>query len=80
MIDLLAQIGILIFGMGAVILAAFTDKKIRRWAYICGVLATPFWMITLVHHQQWLVLFAQIGYTVAWGLGFYSHWIKKEGK
>jgi len=77
MIDLIAQVGITLFGMSAVILAAFKEEKIRKWAYVCGLLSEPFWLITLIYHQQWLILFTVMGYTYGWGHGFYLHWIKK---
>ena len=77
MIDLIAQIGILIFSVGAVILVSFHNSRIRRWAYVSGLLSEPFWIITLIYHHQWLVTLAIIGHTLSWGYGFYTHWIKK---
>ena len=76
MIDLIAQIGITAFGLAAIWLVTYKNPNIRKWGYLCGLLSEPFWVITLIYHHQWIVVFTVVVYTWAWWRGVYIHWKK----
>jgi len=77
MVDLVSQIGIMIFGLSAVWLVTYKKENTRRWGYLCGLLSQPFWFITVIYHRQWVILISCMVYTLLWAKGFYNHWIKK---
>lgn len=77
MVDLISQIGVLVFGLLAVWLVAYKEKNIRKWGYLCALLSEPFWFITVIYHHQWVILISCLIYTWLWWRGFYFHWIKK---
>ena len=47
------QVFIMIFGVSAVWLVGRRTPKVRRWGYVCGLCAQPFWLWTTVAHEQW---------------------------
>ena len=77
MLDILSQIMIFTCGASAVWLVARLDKW-KRYGYILGIIAQPFWFYTTFTHQQYGITILSFWYTYSWGLGIYNYWIKKE--
>ena len=75
-LDLVAQIGITIFGVSAIILVA----KKNKWGFVLGIISCPFWFVTAYANKQWGVFFLNIIYTGTWIYGTYNWFHKKEPK
>jgi len=73
--DTIAQIGVAIFGVSAIILVS----KKNKWGFVLGLLSQPFWYITSFINKQWGIFFLSIVYTGSWILGIYE-WFFKEKK
>lgn len=74
--DTIAQIGIAIFGITAIILVA----KKNKWGFVFGLLSQPFWFITAYLHQQTGVLLLSIIYCAGWAFGIYNWFFKGKRK
>lgn len=74
--DVVAQIGITIFGLSAIILVARKNK----WGFVFGLASQPFWLITSYVNRQWGVLFVSVIYTFTWGYGIYEWFVKDKPK
>jgi nicotinamide riboside transporter PnuC len=75
-LDLIAQIGITIFGVSAIILVA----KKNKWGFVLGLISCPFWFITSYLNKQVGVFFLNIVYTGTWIYGIYNWFYKKDNK
>ena len=75
-LDIIAQIGITIFGVSAIVLVARKNK----WGFVLGMLSCPFWFITSYINEQWGVFFLNIIYAGTWIYGTYNWFYKKEKK
>lgn len=73
---MLAQIFIGIFGCSAIWFVGRKEKW-RRWGYILGLCAQPFWFYTTYVHKQWGILFLSLFYAYSWGQGIWNYWIKE---
>ncbi len=73
--DTIAQIGIAVFGIAAIILVA----KKNKWGFVFGLLSQPFWYVTAFINKQWGVFFLSIIYTGSWVFGVYE-WFYKNKK
>ena len=80
MSGIIAQVGIVLFGMSAVWLANDHRAHIRRFGCVCGLLAQPFWVVTSYQHQQWGILAASVVYGYGWARGFYHQWMRHDLK
>ena len=56
--NLIAQGGILIFGIIAIILVARKNK----WGFVFGLLSQPFWYMTAIQNHQWGIVLVSIVY------------------
>ena len=74
-LDMISQIGIVAFGVAAIILVARKNK----WGFVFGLASVPFWGITAYLNSQWGIFLVNIGYALSWIYGIYS-WFKKEDK
>ena len=74
--DTIAQIGISIFGVAAIIFVARKNK----WGFALGLTSQPFWWITAIINHQWGVVLLNVAYTLSWGYGLYQWFWKKEKK
>jgi len=74
-LDTIAQIGIAIFGVTAIILVA----KKNKWGFVFGLASQPFWLITSYLNRQWGVFFLSVIYVFSWALGVYE-WFFKDKK
>ena len=72
--DNIAQGGIFIFGVTAIILVARKNK----WGFVFGVLSQPFWFITSIQNQQWGVVAVSVIYTGSWCYGVWEWFFKKD--
>ena len=75
-LDQIAQIGITIFGVSAIILVARKNK----WGFVLGFISCPFWFITSYINHQWGVFFLNIIYTITWVYGIYNWFYGKDKK
>lgn len=73
-IDLIAQIGLIVFGVSAIILVA----RKNRWGFVLGLISQPFWIITSLINKQWGVLLLSVVYVGSWGYGVYEWFYKKN--
>lgn len=73
--NLVAQIGIMVFGCSAVWFVGRRERW-RRWGYILGVLSAPFWFYTSITHKQWGIVLVCAWYTYSWGQGVWNYWIR----
>jgi len=76
MLDTIAQIGITIFGVSAILLVA----KKNKWGFVLGLLSQPFWFTTSFIHKQWGVFFLSIIYAGSWILGIYEWFFKDDAE
>lgn len=74
--DLIAQVGIFIFGVLGIVLAARKNK----WGFVFGLLSQPFWYMTGVINHQWGVVAVSVIYTGSWAYGVYNWFWGKENK
>jgi hypothetical protein len=72
-----SQIMILVFGCSAIWLIGRKENW-KRWGYIIGFIAQPFWFYTGISNEQWGIVALTAVYTFLWGLGIYNYWIKRE--
>ena len=71
--DVVAQVGVSVFGVIAILLVSNKNK----WGFVFGLLSQPFWFVTTFLHKQWGVFALTIVYTATWGYGFYQWFFKK---
>jgi nicotinamide riboside transporter PnuC len=76
MLDTIAQIGIAVFGISAIILVA----KKSKWGFVLGLLSQPFFFITTVINKQWGLFFLSVIYTLSWAYGIYEWFLKGKKK
>jgi len=74
--DIIAQIGVALFGVAAIILVA----KKNKWGFVIGLISQPFWYITSFINKQWGVFFVSIVYTCSWLFGIYEWFFKSKKK
>jgi nicotinamide riboside transporter PnuC len=74
MLDFIAQIGITVFGIIAILLVA----KKNKWGFVVGLASQPFWFITSYLNEQWGVFLLSIAYAGVWIYGIYEWFYKKK--
>ncbi len=75
-LDLIAQIGLTIMSVSAIILVA----KKNKWGFVVGLISQPFWFITAIMNHQVGVFITSVIFTFSWILGIYEWFFKKSGK
>lgn len=73
-LDTIAQIGVTIFGVSAIILVA----KKNRWGFVLGLVSQPFWIVTSYLNRQWGVLLLSTIYIGSWAYGIYEWFFKNK--
>lgn len=73
-----AQIAIALFGVSAIWLSQSVHASNRRWASVCGLVGQPAWFYSSINGGQWGIFLLSIAFTVAWGKGFYNHWVRPQ--
>lgn len=48
----------------------------RKWGYVCGLCAQPFWFYSTYQNEQWAIMALCVWYTYAWSMGVYNFIIK----
>ena len=75
---MIAQIIIALFGVTAVALSQSLLAERRRWAPVFGLLGQPAWFYSAWETKQWGIFVLCILYTITWGKGFYTSWLKTQ--
>lgn len=65
--DVVAQVGLAIFGLTAIILVSFKNK----WGFVFGLISQPFWLYSSYVNMQWGIFFLSIIYLFSWAWGIY---------
>lgn len=73
-LDLIAQVGLFVFGVLAIVLVAQKNK----WGFVFGVIAQPFWFITAYVNEQWGVFALCFVYTGSWLYGCYNWFLEDQ--
>lgn len=73
-LDIIAQVGVAIFGISAIVLVA----KKNKWGFVLGLFSQPFWLLTSFINKQWGVFFVCIIYTFTWVFGIYQWFFKNK--
>jgi nicotinamide riboside transporter PnuC len=72
MLYLIAQIGIVVFGISS----SFLIAKKNKWGFVLALLAQPFWLIIGVTDGSWGVLVLTTVYTVSSVYGVFIWCVK----
>jgi len=72
------QIAIVSLGCIAIWLSQDPRPQWQRWACVFGLAGQPFWIFAAWSVQQWGVLALSMVYAIAWGRGFWVHWIVRK--
>ncbi len=67
-LDIIAQIGITVFGIGSVVFLARKNK----WGTVLGLLSQPFWFATAIMNDQWGIMVLNVIYSATWIYGVYN--------
>jgi len=73
---LISQIGIVLFGVGAIWLVG-SKGKYQKYGYLSGLLSQPFWFFAVIYTAQWGMFIVNIFYLISWINGFKNHFLKK---
>lgn len=74
MIDIIVQIGLFLFGAGAVLVVGMKKHRFRRWGYVLGLCGQPFWFYLAIDGKAWGVFLLVCIYTFSWGYGLKNNW------
>ena len=74
-LDTIAQFGMLILGVTAIVLVARKNK----WGFVVGLFSQPFFFLTSYLNAQWGLFLLSFAYTASWLYGIYM-WFYKHGK
>ena len=75
-LDIVAQIGLGLFSLLAILFVCFESK----WGFVFGLMAQPFWFMTSYLNHQWGVFSLTIVYTGIWIFGCIRWFRKKREK
>jgi hypothetical protein len=70
------QIGIALTGVTAIFLSQCKAEWLRKYACLFGMAGQPFWFYAAITAEQWGIVVLNCLYTLAWGKGIWTHWIK----
>lgn len=74
--EIISQAMIALLGVTAVWLSQSREPSDARWASVFGLAGQPFWFYAAYTTQQWGILVLCFLYTISWGKGLYTHWIR----
>lgn len=72
--DLISQVCVFLFGVSAIFVVGMKNERTRRWGYILGLAAQPFWYYTFITNGQYILVGVNIAYTFSWINGVRNHW------
>jgi nicotinamide riboside transporter PnuC len=72
MIEIIANIGIFVFGQAAVRLVG----RKNRWGFVFGLASQPCWFYIGATTGQWGILAVSVLYTANWATGAYSWFVR----
>lgn len=72
--QMITQVFIILFSGSAIWLVSRKGYW-RRWGYITGLLAQPFWAYTTISHKQWGMLILCLWYGYSWAQDVWNYWI-----
>lgn len=72
MVDMVAQVAVLVFGVTAVVVVGLKGP-LRKWGYVIGLFSQPFWFYTFWHNEQYVMLAVAAFYTAAWLNGIWNN-------
>lgn len=73
------EFGIFLFGWAAIWFVARPESW-RRWGYIFGLCAQPFWFLLTYRAEKYLVLAVSVLYAYSWAQGVWFYWIKPDAE
>lgn len=76
-LGVIAQAGIVAFGMSAIFLVNDPRDEVRRWGPVMGLASQPFWFYTTAVNEQWGIFACSVVYTWSWWRGFRSGWMAR---
>lgn len=76
-IDTMTQLGILALS-GTGIWLVGRPEPWRRWGYILGLSAQPFWFYMSCTPEMWGVAVLTLFCSYGWAQGVWFHWVKPE--
>jgi hypothetical protein len=75
---MIAQIGIVFFGVMAAWLTQQRNEQLKKYACIFGLISQPFWFYSAIETNQWGIFLLSIIYTAVWLVGFKNYWVKSS--
>lgn len=75
-LEIIAQIGIALFGLLAIFLVARKNK----WGFVLGLISVPFWFVTAIINGQWGIFLLNIAYTASWIYGVWRWFYKQQNR
>jgi nicotinamide riboside transporter PnuC len=72
----ISQIMIFIFGAAGIWFVSRKESW-KKWGFVFGLVAQPFWFYVTWKNQQWGMFCLTIFYTYSWLQGIYNYFIKK---
>lgn len=73
--DIVVQVGIALFGCTAIWFVGRPESW-RRWGYMFGLCAQPFWFYMSIKESKWGLLALSCLYAYSWAQGVWFNWIK----
>lgn len=70
------QLIIMLTGIVAIWLLNDSREHVRRWGCIVGLIGQPAWLWATWTGQQWGMLVATIGFTLAYLRGLWALWLR----
>lgn len=77
--QVIAQIGIMVFGCSAIWLIGRKESW-SRWGFVMGLLSQPFWFWSAYQAEQWGIFLVCCWYLYSWVQGFYYHFLCQSGE
>ncbi len=72
--ETISQVGIMVFGITAIILVA----KKNKWGFVVGLISQPFWFISSYINKQWGIFVVSVVYALTWIYGIYEWFFKDK--
>lgn len=77
MLDIIAQVWIVVFGVLAVWFVSRREKW-SRMGFVFGLISQPAWIVTSIINEQYGITALALWYSYSWGQGIYNNFLRKE--